>query len=183
MSLRTPSLIRAGGLAAALALGACAGAGSTIDDFDPTQIRIITPTEATSKCIGDPSTPLCAIETTIGCARHVWNEGCPRVAMNFRRNNPSLHLRIEYVILKAGFVNKDKVEIAQKPYENEEFGRYPWLTADAFQARHLWRECSADRSSCEGIPWKEKISTVAPLGKYWTNSHGGEFDPEDWFVD
>ena len=31
------------------------------------EVRRITQTEATSKCIGDPKTPLCAVETLLTC--------------------------------------------------------------------------------------------------------------------
>ena len=79
MAIRGSAIMRAGGLAAALALGACAGAG--MDDIDPAQTRIITPTEATSKCIGDISTPLCAVETFLACMWRLERPHCEQVGV------------------------------------------------------------------------------------------------------
>ena len=81
MAIRGPSIVRVGGLAAILALGACAGAGSIMDDFDPTEVRVITPTEATSTCIGDISTPLCAVETFLACMRRLERRFCEQVGV------------------------------------------------------------------------------------------------------
>lgn len=82
MAIRGPSVIRAGSLAAALALGACAGPGSGMDDFDPAQIRIITPTESTSTCIGDPRTPVCAVETFRACFARLDKRLCEKAGVS-----------------------------------------------------------------------------------------------------
>ena len=185
MSCRFSSSVRAGGLAAALALGACAGAGSVVDDFDPVQIRFITPTSASSPCLGDPTTPMCAAETLIGCAGRVWNEGCPKVNFDF---DPSglPRFRIEYVIVKAGFVNKEKVRQAKKddpPPGNPEPGQFSWLTEDAFQVLYFGRHCPAEAKRCWEGGWYRSMLTVSPYETYWTFSLVGHFLPGDWFVD
>jgi hypothetical protein len=119
----------------AFALGACARAV----DFDPAEIRVITPTRTTSKCIGDATAPMCAAETLIGCVGRVWNKGC--AAVNFDFDPQGLPLRrIEYVIVKAGFVNREKVRHAKKddPSPGDpEPGAYSWLTEDAFQVLYF----------------------------------------------
>jgi hypothetical protein len=37
------------------------------EEWNKDEIRVITPTEATSKCIGDPRSPICAVETLMAC--------------------------------------------------------------------------------------------------------------------
>jgi hypothetical protein len=61
-------------LGAALLCGAChpnadrsAVQPPVVDAIWDAQPRIITATDATSMCIGDPRTPLCALETTLAC--------------------------------------------------------------------------------------------------------------------
>jgi hypothetical protein len=49
------------------------------EKFDPKQVRVITPTSATSKCIGDPKTPICAVETFLACFARQKAELCKRV--------------------------------------------------------------------------------------------------------
>jgi hypothetical protein len=64
------------GLAAWLCLGAAAAR-----EFDPNDIRIITPTEATSTCIGEPKTPVCAVETMMACMVRRDESLCRRVGI------------------------------------------------------------------------------------------------------
>ena len=82
MAMLGPLIIHVGALAAALALGACAGSGAVMDDFDPAEVRVITPTEATSKCIGDPRTPACALDTMFACVVRRDAELCRRVGID-----------------------------------------------------------------------------------------------------
>lgn len=95
MLFRTPPLVRAGMIAGAFALGACAG--GVMDDFDSAQTRIITPTEATSTCIGDISTPLCTVETFLACMRRLERSFCEQVGVfgfSLRKNPEPVRYRI-----------------------------------------------------------------------------------------
>lgn len=144
------------------------------------EIRVITPTEATSDCIGDPRTPLCAVETVIACDHDIRYEGCKEVGLKYYRPK---QVRIEYVIEKMGFVNREKVLKVHKEDEAYEFGNYPWLSIDAFQAKVRERECPLAQPTCEGTPWRDTFYTVSPHKGYWTYSIYGVFTPENWFVD
>ncbi len=162
-----------------------ARAQGSAPNIDPAQIRFITPTASSSPCVGKPTTPMCGIETLIGCASYIWNEACElinkRVYPHVRKN-----VRVEYVIVKAGFVNKAKVRAVLEASVDKEYGDIPWLSEDSFQARFWDRECSADRSTCEGIPWTESLFTVSPRGRiseFWGFSMAGIFVQEYWFVD
>jgi hypothetical protein len=155
------------------------------DNIAPAQIRFITPSASSSDCIGKPTTPMCGIETLIGCASHVWNEACAAINSpvypHVRKN-----VRVEYVIVKAGFVNKAKARAARDASVDKEYGDIPWLTEDAFQAKVLDRTCPAAAASCEGIPWEIGTYAVSPHGRipeFWSFSSVAVFDPERWFVD
>ncbi len=47
----------------------------------PTELRFVSPTNATSNCIGDPRTPLCALETFQACTTRLEPELCHRVGI------------------------------------------------------------------------------------------------------
>lgn len=82
MAIRGPSIIRAGSLAAVLALAGSAGAtGAVGDRFDPDQVSVVGPTEATSTCIGDPRTPECALDTMLACVVRRNADLCHRVGI------------------------------------------------------------------------------------------------------
>ncbi len=51
------------------------------DRFDPGQVSVIGPTEATSMCIGDPRTPECALDTMFACVVRRDVELCRRVGI------------------------------------------------------------------------------------------------------
>lgn len=162
-----------------------ARAQESAPNIDPAQIRFITPSASSSLCVGKPTTPMCGIETLIGCASYIWNEACTAINSpvydHVRRN-----VRIEYAIVKAGFVNKAKVRAAHAASIDKEYGDVPWLSEDAFQARFWDRECPVDRSTCEGFPWSESLFTVSPRGRiseFWGLSMAGIFVQEYWFVD
>ncbi|MBF0167290.1 MAG: hypothetical protein HQL45_06625 [Alphaproteobacteria bacterium] len=84
-----------GWLALAAAWPALAG-----EKFDPKEVRVITPTTATSKCIGDPKTPICAVETFLACIERRDLQLCNIVGVN------DIHLpdqpgSVRYRILKS----------------------------------------------------------------------------------
>lgn len=143
------------------------------------EIRVITPTRATSDCVGDLSTPLCAVETLIGCSNYVRIKGCKKAYMGRSGNR---QIRIEYIIVKTGFVDPEMVAAAKYEKYPSEFGSFPWLTPDEFQARIKERTCPVEQKSCKDVPWLDTEYTIGPHGTYWTWAAVGIFDPRNWFV-
>jgi len=103
--------------AVALWLSACSTDAQTkvnplADVPPPDEMRFITTHDATSKCIGDPKTPLCAVETILACfARHD-SDLCLKVGvsgMNFPGETYTSHYRIMSTkILKADHITGRK---------------------------------------------------------------------------
>ncbi len=143
------------------------------------EIRTITPTEATSECVGDLSTPLCAVETLIGCSNYVRVKGCKKAYMGRSGNR---QIRIEYIIVKTGFVDPEMVAKAKFEKIPSEFGSFPWLTPDGFQAKVKERPCPVKQLNCEKVPWLLTLYSVGPHGKNWTWAAIGVFVPRNWFV-
>lgn len=143
------------------------------------KVRIITPNKATSDCIGDPKTPLCSIETVIGCSSYVWTKGCEKVNYVHSENR---QLRIEYIFVKVGYVDPELVAKAKYEEVPSGFGSFPWLTKDSFQAKVKERSCPVEQKNCKKSPWTLKFYSVSPHGNYWTWAYAGIFDPYNWFV-
>lgn len=57
---------------------ALAGPTSAWEEINPKQIRVITPTTATSDCIGVPKSPVRAVETILACTRRIDKAMCAR---------------------------------------------------------------------------------------------------------
>lgn len=51
-------------------------------EIDSNEVRVITPTKATSTCIGDPKTPVCAVETMMACVYRLDMDLCRRVGIH-----------------------------------------------------------------------------------------------------
>jgi len=84
-----------GAVAAVLILlcGSVARAGETF----PSDVRTIAATTATSSCIGDPRTPVCAVETFRACSARQDNALCLRVGgegFMFQKHPYNLRYRI-----------------------------------------------------------------------------------------
>ena len=58
-----------------------AGAITAFADEYPSEIRVITPATATSDCIGDLKTPVCAVETFMACTSRREMSLCHRVGV------------------------------------------------------------------------------------------------------
>ena len=154
---------------------------------DPSRIKFVTTDAASSRCIGRPKTPMCGIETLIGCYEQVKNAGCvhhkdPRLKGN------GLPIRVEYVVVKSGFVNRKRVRAALAT----DYGRdnWRWLTAGEFQVRALVRQCADNLETCDGVDWGDAIYTVGPSiykagpsRGLWTFAMFGRFSENDFFVD
>ncbi len=147
---------------------------------DPSRIRFVTTKAASSGCIGRPRTPMCGIETLIGCYGQVTNVGCVR-HKDPRFFGNGLPLRVEYVVVKSGFVSRKRVRAALEAEGGPDF--YRWLTYDAFQVRALTRDCPDSRDTCDGIDWMDSIYTVSHRKWLWTFSMFGVFFDRDFFVD
>lgn len=172
--------------ALALALAACTGAV----DIDPAQIRVLTPTTIDlndPNCmIGRRSTPLCAVEFQIICANHLVDMACSGERMPYNVERRRDKDRVEYVIVKSGFANPDKVRAIPKHLWDSHRDYYEYLLKGVFQAHVLERSCPATRPSCEGVPWEAAIFNVGSGGRppdIWDSGYAVGYYPSNWFVD
>ena len=150
------------------------------DAVDPARIRYVTTTDAKSKCIGLSRTPICAIETLIGCVESVRYAGCDRFDSTRVRKTTS-SIRVEYFFLKYGRINPRKLRTALNAESGSDI--YYWISFDCFQAHFLKRECPDDGGACDGIPWTELLYTVGPHRGRWVLAATGLYSPEDDFLD
>lgn len=78
------------------------------EKFDPKEIRVITPTTATSKCIGDPKTPICAVETLLACRGLNKKELCDLVGVHNQRLDGEPY-SFSYRIMKSHIYKKREI--------------------------------------------------------------------------
>ena len=105
------------GMAIAAALGVCLVAAVAVaeeasnplaDIPPPDALRFISPNAATSTCIGDPKTPLCAVETVIACFARQKSDLCTQVAEGeFDPHVPPY--RVDYQIQSAAVLHDGNV--------------------------------------------------------------------------
>ena len=96
-----------GVLVGLLALAAALPA-SADEKFDPKQVRVITPTRATSTCIGDPKTPICAVETLLACRVRKNQKLCDLVGI-YNKSLEDEPSSISYRILKSHILAKQDI--------------------------------------------------------------------------
>ncbi|MGB8274856.1 MAG: hypothetical protein WCF16_06240 [Alphaproteobacteria bacterium] len=158
----------------------------------PAQIRFITPTSATSTCIDELREPLCAIETAVACNNQVWRPSC--AVLRDIPYDTFVGRRVEYVILKSGFVNENRVPKAEgrgdyseadipDHIEDPDYFDVGWFTSNTFQARVLERVCGSVVATCDGNSWNDEIYSVNSQNGLWALSWKESFDQSHWFVD
>ena len=142
-----------------LAFGLCATTVLTVLACTSVQdIRSITQTGATSQCIGDPRTPLCAVETLIAC---------------FTRHDMSLCRRVgvDGISFDDRLIGRDYIVISMKvlrggdiPEELKDTDWYrPGFVEITLAARY--RLSSGEMSPADG--WEYDDYTVKPAGTLW----------------
>lgn len=82
---------------------ALAGPASAWEEINPKQIRVITPTTATSDCIDVPKSPVCAVETILACTSRIDKAMCARAGItNFHyQDKPDERLRYRILAVKV----------------------------------------------------------------------------------
>jgi len=146
------------------------------------RIMFVTPTEASSPCIGDATRPLCAAETTMACDSNA------RGAAECKRVDPAgpertAERRMEYFITRMLFVSR---RLAAK-MERQFFYNGPFVsTAGEFILLANWRSCPLTQTSCAGGPWREGFVAMgySPRHRAWIVSNmglAGKYLPPNWF--
>lgn len=79
------------------------------DRIDPKEVRIITPHSATSDCIDQPKTPVCAVETVLACTRRIDKEMCARAGITRFHYQDSPEAKFRYRILSVKIQTKKDI--------------------------------------------------------------------------
>jgi hypothetical protein len=157
------------------------------DAVDPASIRFVTAKAASSDCIGLPRTPMCGIDTAIGCWGAAWNVDCARYKWRFRQPDIANPKRVEYVVLEIGTVNRRRLLDAR--IANPGDFKFP---STALQARVLRRECDNSRPTCAPEGWEEMLYTLwridvgyklGPRTPDWSGGSNGLFSPGGYLVE
>jgi len=130
-------------------------AGDAPKTIDRSQVRVITESQATSDCIGDPKTPLCAVETLIACFARQDRALCRRVGQpNFRHKGPpwiSEYVHVSSTVIRAEEIRPD-----------EDF--LSWKKAGNLKVRLEMRTCD---KSCQEETWSWFLYILAPAPGGW----------------
>src|SRR5512135_2539236 len=99
------------GLALFLALAALLTATAAAAQNSRNNPGRVTPTDATSKCIGGAATPVCAAETLMACLARGDESLCRKVgaAPPARAVENAGHIQIEYVVVRVSVIRPEDV--------------------------------------------------------------------------
>jgi hypothetical protein len=137
-----------------LALG---GAGAPAQEQP--EIRRITQTEATSDCIGDPKTPLCAVETFIACGVCQRLDLCHIAGVRIRLGFDDRISAVEYRFVSAKTIRPE--DVPQKLKDST------WYRPGFVRIAMFERACIHSMTACPSEQWDDFGYSVKPVGKVW----------------
>jgi len=151
-----------------LLIGGCA-----LDGERPSPVRRITQTSATSDCIGDPKTPLCAVETFIACFARENRALCQRVG------RPDVQFvggaqTVEYIIGPIEPIRGDDIRAGESHLDWKKIGNQ---IVDTMQ-----RDCGAFGDSCLEFRWTFYSYVVSLTSGHWNIVSWyseNDWDPDD----
>ncbi len=124
------------------------------------KIKRITPTTADSTCIGDPITPLCAVETWLACLARIDLSLCRAVGQESEWLKPVRPpWTYEYVVERVHKIRPEDV--------TEELKDTDWFKPGYFDIVVRERYCPALQTTCPGERWFRYYYNVKPVGGLW----------------
>lgn len=174
--------LRAGMIVAA-ALGVLLAVAAPSAHAQELDMRRITRFEATSDCIGDPRTPLCALETFFACAlrRDLFLcalVGIPRLSFGGYPHPPVVPSHDEYILRKQYTIrawDKFYVDRNLPPEPNPDWYQPGFVALDLVK-----RTCYTDGQCYPKDGWEHFTAYVKPVEGVWhMASWAGDSDPEE----
>jgi hypothetical protein len=129
----------------------------------------ITPTTASSACIGSAATPLCAVETLLACLTRNDDALCRRVGVAPPARNPDAigPLQAEYAIERVTVIRPDDITDDTRDLE--------WFKPGYTLVEVSRRLCPASESDCDGLDWEYLQVYLGPPG-----TSGGPWQIVTW---
>lgn len=124
-----------------------------------TEIRRIGQTEATSDCIGDPKTTLCAVETFLACFGRRDRSLCRSVGVRTEVSLPERAVDIEYEVIDSLVLRPEDIPETLKGFDWARPGLTKMMVRD--------RYCEPARSGCASSGWLLTSLTLEKVGDKW----------------
>jgi hypothetical protein len=119
------------------------------------KIGRITPTQATSACVGSAGSPTCATETLLACFARADRSLCERVGAD-PRNGVREPGPTEYVI--------DRISVIRAEDITEDLREVEWFKPGYTLVELRRRRCAAE---CGDEPWEDMQVYLRPRGAAW----------------
>jgi hypothetical protein len=135
-------------------------AGSAIAQTSPDRPGRVGPGVATSTCIGNGSTPVCAAETLLACMARAETELCRRVGVTDPRSaasqGPAL---VEYVIDRSSIIRREDI--------TDELRDVDWYKPGYALVEMQRRSCETTKPNCAEESWTDLQVYARPRGTVW----------------
>lgn len=151
---RTPAI------ALALALSAMVPAAAQTTKETPGRL---TASAATSRCLGEPATPICATETLLACLARADATFCRAVAATTPAPPSDAAPQVEYVIERVSVIRQSDITDDLKDLE--------WYKPGYTLVELLRRACPASQADCGGESWDGMQVYLRNRGAGWEIVH------------
>lgn len=123
----------------------------------------ITKSTATSRCIDEPSTPVCATETLLACQLRAEAALCRSVGAAIPASPADGAAQIEYVIERVGVIRPEDI--------SEDLKDLDWYKPGYTLVELLRRTCPASQLDCRDESWEGVQVYLRSRGAGWDIVH------------
>jgi hypothetical protein len=125
------------------------------------EIRGIFQTSATSRCIGNPRTPLCAVETLIACWVRRDRHFCEMVGSPDLSSGDAATaiLGAEYFVRKTFTIRAEDIPDRLKDAD--------WYQPGMVEIKLKIRDCFTEGTVCTGSDWLNYFGSLERVGDLW----------------
>lgn len=120
----------------------------------------VSPSEATSSCLGLPITPQCAADTLIACFARGDRQLCRAVGVSGARPDDGVPpLLIEYLVERVSIIRPEDI--------TDDLAGVDWFKPGYGMVELQRRSCPPERATCADEEWQALQVIARPRGERW----------------
>ena len=126
------------------------------------EVQHVSPTAATSPCIGESGNRRCVVDTLMACFARAARSQCARIGAEPPEGAPEPR-RLEYIVERESEIRADQI--------TDDLRDVAWFKPGFTLIEIQIRACAADAADCDGESWEDLQVYLRQQGAVWRVVH------------